>query len=146
MLHALLWVHFSLVCKVDKASIIFFWNWMLHIGSLSTKFTKNSKEKSSQLIFERMLYASHTSASIFSSRYILNFFGKSIITDSIRDLQSSDLFFVNWFKIPSDKNTHVLVPSLLVMDVTCKISASIFASTTFLSLNFRALAWDTLGL
>ena len=53
------------------------------------------------------------------------------------------LLFVNWFTIPSDKNAHALVSSLSGMDVTWKISESIFAFTIFLSLNSRAVAWDT---
>ena len=70
MLHAFFCVNLPLFCKVEKTSIIFFWNWMLHIRSLSTKFLKISKEKSSNSFFERMLYALYTSASIFFSVYI----------------------------------------------------------------------------
>ena len=62
-------VNIYLFCKVDKDSLIFLWNWMPYIGSLSTKSLKNSKKKSSKAFFERMLCASYTSASIFLSRY-----------------------------------------------------------------------------
>ena len=54
-------VNLDLFCKVDKAYIAFFKNWMLYIGSLSTKVSKNSKEKSSMSFFERLLYTLHTS-------------------------------------------------------------------------------------
>ena len=51
-------VNLPLFCKVDKVSIIFFCNWMLYIGLMSTKFSKNLKEKSSKSLFERIFPAS----------------------------------------------------------------------------------------
>ena len=84
-------VNLSLFCKVEKDSLIFLWNWMPYIGSLSTKSLKNLKKKSSKAFSERMLCASYTSASIFLSRYYWLLLTLSVIYSHMSCFLSIDL-------------------------------------------------------
>ena len=60
-------VNIPLFCKVEKALIIFFWNWMLYIGSLSTKSSKNSGEIKQVIFWEDVVCFVHISQHIFIS-------------------------------------------------------------------------------
>ena len=77
MLHAFFCVNLPLLCKVDKASIIFFWNWMLYIGSLFTKFSKTGRRNQAIHFLRECCMLRTRQPAYFLCRYILNFFGKS---------------------------------------------------------------------
>ena len=80
---------------------------------------------------------------IFFSRIVCYISGHCLSNFQKTQRRNQGIFpAIKRFTIPSDKNAHALMPSLSGMDMTSKIWGCTFASTSFLSLNSTAVAWD----